>query len=175
MYSKQRYKRQQRKSILAFGEAQTEKAFLRHLKIVYRRQQSVAVKVECGKGGSPTSVVKSAIKYCSAGSYEVKFILLDTDIPWDEEMINEALTNNLNLIPAEPCIEGFFLSLLKKNFDPQVHTSRECKKMFENEFLNGTEKLDHRNYSKIFPESELEIMRKTNTSLDSLIRMMTDG
>lgn len=92
----------QRKPILAFGEAQTEKAFLRYIKATYGRNREVAITVDCFNGGSPNSIIESAIRHCLQTSYDRCFILLDTDLTWNQEVKNKAKTHKITLLQQLP-------------------------------------------------------------------------
>lgn len=159
-------------TVFAFGEAETEKAFLKHIRVSYGRNTGISVRVDCGNGGGPEAIIDLSIRRGN-GLFDRYFILLDTDIPWSDTAINKAKKGNHELIPATPCIEGFLLSLLEPKIDLSVLTSTQCKKMFEQKYLNQDEKLDYRNYEKILPFAKLEALRKTNQLLDRIISLMT--
>lgn len=161
-------------TVFAFSEAETEKAFLKHIKKSYGRRIGITVTIDCAHGGSPGSILESAIRHCRIPDYERRFILLDTDRPWSQTLRDKAKNNKIELIPATPCIEGFFLSLLELNFNPDISTPRKCKRLFEEKYLDRRNKLNYRNYEKIFPLNKLENLRKNNKILDKIIRLMTD-
>ncbi len=160
-------------TVFAFGEAETEKAFLKHIRASYGRNTGLSVRVDCATGGAPQTIIDLAIRR-SNGCFDRHFILLDTDITWPDETVTKAKKNNHELIPANPCIEGFLLSLLEPGIDLSLLTSSQYKKMFEQKYLNEEEKLDYRNYEKILPKSKLEKLRKTNQPLDTIICLMTE-
>lgn len=160
-------------TVFAFGEAETEKAFLKHIRTSYGRNTGISVRVDCANGGGPHTIVDLAIKRSNC-SFDRHFILLDTDIPWPDEVIKKAKESNHILIPANPCIEGFLLSLLEPRTNITVLTATQCKRIFEQKYLNREEKLDFRNYEKILPKSKLDAHRKTNQVLNEIISLMTE-
>lgn len=64
---------------------------------------------------------------------------------------------------SEPCVEGFFLSLLNR---PVPRTSEECKRAFDG-ILRGNAKYDARAYAVPYPQSLLDA---SNHPLLSLLK-----
>ena len=114
-------------TVFAFGKAETEKAFLKHIKVSYVRNTGVSVRVDCGNGDGPEAIIDLAIKRGN-DLFDRYFILLDTDIPWSDAAISKAKKGNHELIPATPCIEGFLLSLLEPKIDLSVLALLSVKK-----------------------------------------------
>ena len=163
-----------RKTLLAYGEGQTEKAFLKYLKSVYSWNQNIAVSVCCNSGKCPKTIINNAIKKIKTFLFDKTFILLDKDVEWPEASVNKAVKHEIDLIGCNPCIEGFFLSLLEPKLNLNSLKSDKCKKIFEQKYLNSSEKLEASNYAKIFPKTKLEKMRKKNKKLDRIIKLIAN-
>lgn len=159
-------------TVFAFGEGKTEDAFLKYIKSLYGRRPGIFIKVNCGSGKSPKIVLDQAIRN-GALQYDRRFIFLDTDVVWKQEVKDKAKIKKIELIPSTPCTEGFLLSLIEPNFNSTIHSSKECKRLFHKKYLTKTEKLDHRNYKKLLPVKKLEFLRKKDKILDKIIRLMT--
>jgi len=157
-------------AVYFLAEGETEEAILRHIKANYNRFTGISVNIDCAHGGSPGDMVDRAVRN---NIYSKRAVFLDTDQTWDQEVLDKALANHIELIPAEPCGEGFLLSLLITSFNPTGRTSKDCKKEFEEKYLDKTEKLDFRNYGKILPLKKMEILRESNKILDRIICIVT--
>jgi len=160
-------------TVFAFGEAETEGTFLKHIRAIYGRNTGVKVKIDNANGGGSGEIVDSAIRNSSNIPFNRRFILLDTDVPWTQEAKNKARSNTIELIPATPCIEGFLLSILEPRGNFTNRLSRDCKRLFERKYLHENDKLDYRNYKSILPKNKLEVTRSTNQILDRIISLMT--
>ncbi|MCZ0932853.1 MAG: hypothetical protein OXJ52_06865 [Oligoflexia bacterium] len=86
----------------------------------------------------------------------------------DGDQINSNNPNEENDLVVQPCIEGLFLDILDQS-KPQ--TSRECKKMFEKNFLNEKKKLNHKSYQKIFDRNKLEKARNKIPLLNKILKI----
>src|SRR5260370_7261449 len=117
-------------AIHALGEGETEVAILKYIKTKYARNTGVSVNIDCAHGGSPESMINLSIRN-SIHIFKKRFIFLDTDKMWKKVTRDKAARNKIGLIPADPCSEGFLLSLLESRFNPKRYTSDQCKKIFE--------------------------------------------
>ena len=72
------------------------------------------------------------------------------------------------ILVTQPCIEGLFLEILDRS-KPQI--SKECKKIFETDYLNKKDKLDHKSYQKIFNKNKLEKARKRIPLLNQILKI----
>lgn len=73
--------RSSKTTVLIVGEEHTEKAFLQFVKELYiLRDADIAVKIECGSGGAPCSVVQKAIRLRGSRAYDKFFVLFDADL-----------------------------------------------------------------------------------------------
>ena len=70
--------RKQRDTLYAFGEGETEKAFLRHLKSLYSGN-NIKITIKDLSGGCPDDMIDKAIRIILNGSYDKKFIVLDEE------------------------------------------------------------------------------------------------
>jgi hypothetical protein len=165
--------RQPNWTVLAVGEGETDKAFLKYLKARYiKREDGISIKVECAHGGGPECVITHSIKL-NPRNYDGAFALLDADRPCRSSYLKKAKEKRLELIWSDPCIEGLLLKILDPAFNPSVHKSSECKKLFESHYLNKDEKLVPEKYVEYFPLDLLENHRRQVPELDRLIRLMS--
>ena len=78
--------RSSKTTVLVVGEGPTEKAFLQFIKELYiMRDADIVVKVECGSGGAPCSVVQRAIRLRGSRAYDKCFVLFDADRPLETD------------------------------------------------------------------------------------------
>jgi len=168
--------RQQKNTLYAFGEGETEKAFLRHLKNLYTGN-NIKITIKDLSGGCPDDMINKAIRIVLQGNYDKKFIVLDEEkdkgilISADAKI--KAKEHMLDIINLQPCIEGLFLLILGKNKDSVLAMSAEkCKKEFEENYLDAQKKLNFSEYKRIFPRNLLEEKRKEIDKLDKIIKYM---
>lgn len=115
--------RHTKKAVLMVGEGSTEKAFLQYLKELYvTRDDDVAVKIECGAGGSPNCVIQKAKRLCGSMAYDECFVLTDAD-RLQENDCKIKHTKKIKVLKATPCIEGLFLAILQHPDFSQVSAS----------------------------------------------------
>ena len=170
----QRKQRRTKKTILIVGEGPTEKAFLQHIKQLYvTRDMDIVVKVECGSGGSPQSVVEKAVRLKSSRSYDKCFVLVDSDVAFEPDgELQKRIKKKprIEMLNATPCIEGLMLAILKHPKFSQAKTSSdECKRMFD-KYVPEDKKTDKRSYEGIFSKEILEARRKNVEELDCILR-----
>lgn len=175
MVSRPRQKfRHTKKTVLIVGEGPTEKAFLQYLKDMHiTRDMDIAVKVECGSGGSPRSVVEKAVRLKGSRAYDKCFVLVDADLPFEFDRGLERRIHKkprIEMLNATPCIEGLLLAILDLNFSQQATTSTESKKIFETKHLPEDKKTDTRSYERIFSKQIIEERRRAVPELDAILR-----
>lgn len=160
-----------KKTVLAFGEGNDERIFLRYLNKSYCRRDKVSVSVSSGDGGDPTNILNRAIRYRAGLKRDFEFILLDTDKVWPEEMKKLATDEEIKLYGNTPCFEALFLDILESSSSWKGALSGRCKKLFEEEYC------ERRNFSedeceKLFPKAVLNSARLRIPSLDEIIKIM---
>jgi hypothetical protein len=164
-------------TILIVGEGPTEKAFLQYLKELYiGRDEDFAVKVECGSGGAPSSVIQKAIRLRGSRDYDKCYVLLDADRPIETDY---KLAHRMNKRPrvetlkATPCIEGLFLAILKHpGFSQASASSDHCKREFETKYLAYDKKTDKRSYADKFPRGMLDQQRANVPEFNLILTAM---
>ena len=100
--------RPRKQTVLAYGEGEDEKIFLRHLVSSYCRTSKVSVQTGSAGGGDPESILSKAIKARRGEKRDIEFILLDTIPAWPPAMIQTAADEGIKLIGNTPCLESFF-------------------------------------------------------------------
>lgn len=168
--------RRTKTTILIIGEGPTEKAFLQYLKAMYiTRDMDIAIKVECGSGGSPRSVVEKAVRLKGSRGYDKCFVLVDSDLPFDPDGELERRMRrkpHIKMLNATPCIEGLLLAILDSGFSQQATTSVESKRIFETKHLPEDKKTDKLSYERIFSRQVIEDRRSSLPELDAILRAM---
>lgn len=163
-------------AILIVGEGPTEKALLLYLKEMYiKRDMGVAVKVECGSGGSPKSVVEKAIRLKASRAYDRCYVLVDADMPheFDRELQTRMHKRPcIQMLSATPCIEGLLLAILDTGFSQQAATSSESKRIFETKYLPADKKTDRCSYGRILPKQIIEKHRTRIAELHAILTSM---
>ena len=164
-------------TILIVGEGPTEKAFLQYLKELYiARDYEFAVKIECGSGGAPCSVVQKAIRLRGSRAYDKCYVLFDSDRPLETDY---KLSDRMNKRPrvevlkATPCIEGLFLAILQHSgFSQASATSAICKRDFHADYISEYKKMDKRSYATKFSKTIIDDRRGQVPELDLILRAM---
>ncbi|MFH1441957.1 MAG: RloB domain-containing protein [Candidatus Omnitrophota bacterium] len=177
MVSRPRQKfRRTKKTVLIVGEGPTEKAFLQYLKDMYiTREMDIAVKVECGSGGSPRNVVEKAVRLKGSRAYDKCFVLVDADLPFEPDRELERRMRkkpHIEMLCATPCIEGLMLAILKHPKFLQTKTSSDdCKRIFD-EYVPRDKKTDKRAYGGIFPKEIFDTRRQDIIELNAILKTM---
>lgn len=168
--------RRTKTTILFVAEGPTEKAFLQYLKDMYiTRDMDIAVKIECGSGGSPKSVVEKAVRLKGSRAYDKCFVLVDSDLPFEPDGELKKRMNKkprIEMLKATPCIEGLLLTILDLGFSQQATTSIESKRIFESNHLPEEKKTDKCSYERIFSKQVIEERRKAVVELDAILKAM---
>lgn len=162
-------KRIVQKTVLIVGEGDTEKAFLDYLKSLYvTRYCGVSVTVRNAHGKGPMNVVDTAIRQSRIGEYKVVAVLMDTDLPWTDDIIKLARKHRLCLIGATPCADGLLLQILGEQVPEQ---SLQCKealhaRMNRKPFVKEA-------YAQDFPKQLLDEKSGCIPALKKLLTLMT--
>ncbi len=164
-------------TILIVGEGPTEKAFLQYLKELYiARDYAFAIKVECGSGGSPCSVVQKAIRLRGSRAYDKCYVLFDADRPLETDYkLSDRMNKRprIKVIKATPCIEGLFLAILEHpGFSQASAVSDNCKRDFHAGYISEDKKMDKRSYSDKFSKAVLDSQRAYVPELDLILKAM---
>ena len=162
--------RKRKITVLAYGEGEDEKIFLRYLVASYCRRDKVTVATASAGGGDPGYILNRAIRYRRSVKRDFEFILLDTDKEWTEEMKSQAKEEGIELIGNHPCLEAFFLEILESTESWQGVGSGKCKEFFEKLCTSGNFNEDE--CVKIFPKSMLNSAREKHPKLDRIIKMI---
>lgn len=115
-------------TLLVMGEGEHDKAFLSHMKGIYHERRSGSkITLDFSSGGSPHDIIKDTVKKSLHVGYDKKFILMDSDVPVNQQDIKAAKDSGIIILYSEPlCLEGMLLSVLKQNIP---HTAQKCKSM----------------------------------------------
>lgn len=163
-------KRKPQISILIFAEGARDEIFIKHLNTLYSRDNDYNIKIDSGQGGTPTEIVKGCINY--PGIYEERIVVFDNDKSEIEMVAGRELAreNGVKVLEQSPCLEGQLLEILKPGKDYSTKSSKECKKQFEKEFIDGRKATDIREYQKILTKKIIEDARKKSDYLKKIIK-----
>lgn len=160
-------------TILAFGEGQTEKAFLKYLGSVYiLRESGISIDYDYAGGKDPEYMISRVIRKKKAGDYSKIFILMDSDKEVSGKTKTKASKNKILIIYSNPCVEGLFLDILEEKSNSTSKNSQLCKREFESKYLNESDKMDEKKYEKIFNFDKLELARKKVKTIDDLVKIL---
>lgn len=163
--------RQKKITVLAFGEGENEKIFLRQLDDFYCRSNKIAVSTSSAGGGDPTYILNRAIRFRRGVKRDIEFILLDTDIPWPEEMTARATKEEIELIGNTPSLESLFLEILKHPPEEwKEKSTRKCKELFETHCTGG--RFNEEECARLFTKAVLNEARNRIPILDKIIKIM---
>lgn len=170
--------RHKRRTVLLYGEGQTEKRFLEHLRLLFHgRHAGVAIKVTSGDGGCPDDVFAECESMCHETDFEVRVLFLDGDQTWGAKIQSAASRKRriYQFVRSMPCIEASFLFWLngcQQRFDHLE--SAEVKRRFNREHgISGSmTKLDA---ERIFPRDVIELAAKQCQVLANLITLIKTG
>jgi hypothetical protein len=156
--AKKKQRRIQCSSLIVVGEGPHDKAFISHMKSLYdTRNTGQTVKVESATGGSPITIVKSALKNKHA-DYDRKYVLMDSDVEISQKCLSYAKQNKVTIILSTPvCLEGMLLEVLGRRV-AEGTTNSECKRRLHPE-LSG-EPTCKDSYSTLFTLSVLNETKK---------------
>jgi hypothetical protein len=157
------------KTLLLYGEGLNEQVFLNYLKGLYSYGNNIAVTVRRGKGGSARDIVADSARV--PFDYDKRVTLLDNDK--DETEMKEARVESENrhieLLESVPCLEALLLSILEPTKNRKNYSSGDCKKYFQNEYLNGNRTITDIDCKRLFPKLVLNQERSTILQLDRII------
>jgi hypothetical protein len=164
-------------TILIVGEGSTEKAFLQYLKELYiTRDYEFAIKIECGSGGSPCSVVQKAIRLRGSRAYDKCYVLFDADRPLETDYkLSDRMNKRprIEVLKATPCIEGLFLAIMRHpGFSQASASSDNCKRDFHASYISEDKKMDKRSYGAKFSRAILDDRREQVPELDIILKAM---
>jgi hypothetical protein len=163
-------------TLYVFGEGETEAAFLKFLKINYSKGHNINVQIKNLGGKNPAEMIDKAIRIIKGSNFDKKLILLDSDKEIPNEQIQKAKKYELYIIKAVPCIEGLFFEILGYCRDTvKMMESEKCKNDFEKKYLDAKQKLNYRDYNKIFNKDLLDNKKESIEELNILIGYMSNA
>jgi hypothetical protein len=161
-----------RKTLLFFGEGQSEELFLRHLRQLYSFNKGVLITIRKGQGSIADRIVVEADNF--HGNFHRKIVVLDNDKP-EKEMTRarkEAELRKIELIENTPCLEALLLSILCPDRNFRYKESAWCKKEFESKYLDRKKRTDLGEYERLFTRQLLDERGEKVRDLNRLIVIM---
>ena len=113
-------------TLLVMGEGEHDKAFLSPMKGIYHERRSGSkITLDFSSGESPHDIIKDTVKKNHHVGYDQIFILMDSDVPVNQQDIKVAKDSGITILYSKPlCLEGMLLSVLGQN---TPHTAQKCK------------------------------------------------
>lgn len=150
-----RSKRVQNKTVCVMGEGVDDKGFVEHLKSIYSAK-GISIKVRAASGGCPKDVIKELISHTRNAVYDVRLVLIDSDVPITQQERDLAKKNKITILVSEPnCLEGMLLEVLSQKAG---HCSQSCKNKFSR-YLTGKAS-EPESYRKNFTKEVLDNSKK---------------
>lgn len=160
--------RQAAKTVLLIGEGATEKAFLGHLKSLYvPRGCGVSVTIRDAHGKGPDNVVTFAIRQSQVADYDVKAVLMDTDLEWTAKVRRAARDARICLIGSTPCCDGLMLSILGL---PVPTTSEQCKEAIARRLQRRP--LTSEAFAEDFPKELIDAKQRTCRATQKIVSVL---
>jgi hypothetical protein len=141
---------QTNRTVLVVVEGHTELAFCLYLKALAPRENRLHVTIRNAHGGSPESMMHLANRLAKQGSYDQIVMVFDADVPLTPKAQALAKKLKAKCFLFEPCIEGFFLTLMGR---AKPATTLLCKSHFHQHGLDDKQKLDRHSYEELFPST----------------------
>ncbi|MBI5752013.1 MAG: RloB domain-containing protein [Hydrogenophilales bacterium] len=156
------------KTVLIVGEGDTEKAFLDHLKRLYvTRGCGVSVTVRNAHGKGPGNVIDATMRHAKNGDFDIVAVLMDTDLPWTDEVRALAREHRICMVGATPCVDGLLLQILGERVPAQ---SNRCKSAFHARL--GRKPFVREAYEPDFSKPLLDKKSATIPALGKLLGLM---
>jgi hypothetical protein len=147
-----------------------EEVFLKHLRKLYCYDTNVAVTIKKGRGGDAKNIVLDAYKV--PGEFNRKVVILDNDKPKNETKKARQLARDkeIELLENTPCLEHLLLLILDSK--EISANSKRCKKIFEEKYIEKTQRKEMYEYDKYFSKKLLDKKRENIKVLDDIIKIM---
>jgi hypothetical protein len=160
-------------SVLAYGEGEDEKIFLRHLVQLYCMTRLINVTTATAQGaGDPVEIVHKSIRFRGVEKRDCHFILLDEDKVWSDEMRALAEVESIELVGNKPCLEALFLEILNIPIPVDIGSGK-CKKLFESQCI--THNFNEEECERLFTKSILNKARERIPKLNRIINILQNG
>ncbi|MCL1476646.1 MAG: hypothetical protein MH219_03285 [Marinobacter sp.] len=152
-------------TLLIVGEGPDDQAFIKHMDQQFRADNTgVKPTIEKQSGGSPGNIITNAARKYEHRSFDLRFFLLDSDIPISQQDYDKARKYGYRIILWAPvCLEGALLDVLGENVDG-IDLATALKRRLH-PLLNGPH-TDCKSYAQLFPKTLLE--KTSNESVTSV-------
>jgi hypothetical protein len=137
---------------------------------LYCYDTNVAVTIKKGRGGDAKNIVLDAYKV--PGEFNRKVVILDNDKPKNETKKARQLARDkeIELLENTPCLEHLLLLILDSK--EISANSKRCKKIFEEKYIEKTQRKEMYEYDKYFSKKLLDKKRENIKVLDDIIKIM---
>jgi len=112
-------------------------------------------------------VIDAATRHAKNGDFDIVAVLMDTDLPWTDEVRTLAREHRICLVGATPCVDGLLLQILGERVPAQ---SNRCKGAFHARL--GRKPFVREAYEQDFLKPLLNQKGKTIPSLGKLLALM---
>lgn len=157
-----------KRSIIAIGEGKAEAVFLEHIKTLYLPRgcgTSLKIKPALGKGGK--GVLDYAERQCAGLAHDVRIVLLDTDVDWNDDQRRRARKQGFVVVESTPCLEAWLLAIHR---DERSRSSAQHKRAFDARFNQAAHQPEV--YVKHFGKAVLEAGRHRVAALGLLLEAL---
>lgn len=157
-------------ALLIVGEGLDDQAFIRHMNSEFREEGTeIRAKIFSDSGGSPKSVISNTTRKYKNNEYDLRYIVLDSDLPIEAKSQQLAEKHGYTIILWNPqCLEGTLLDVLGERVDP-ADTSQSLKARLHP--MLDCHHTEPGAYASRFPKPVLE--EATNSSIVSVRDALT--
>ncbi|MGL5250362.1 MAG: hypothetical protein ACRC7P_04690 [Enterovibrio sp.] len=158
-------------TLLIVGEGSDDKAFIEHLRTLFvQRNGGRKVTIKAGDGGSPGNIITHASRAYKAEGYDLRYLVLDSDIPLTAANISQARKAGYEILLWKPqCLEGALLEVLGEKVQDH-ETSLQLKSRLHPRLAAHHTKPEA--YAKLFDQQRLAETK--NASVVSICRILQD-
>lgn len=163
-----RITRIQKNTVFGFGEGEAERVFLRHLRGLYASGRT-SVKIDAAGGKDLSYILEKAVRVRGGIPYNHSFLLIDTDREWVTHLKIKAKKKGIELIGSSPCLEGLLLSILEPGINYGSRLSGDCKKRFQDTYLQADRMITDVDCKRLFSNT---ILNRAKTNIQPLRRII---
>lgn len=163
--------RAQKNTVFGFGEGESERVFLKHLRSLYAGNKT-SVRVDDAGGKDHSYILKKADRVRGGIGYNHSFVLIDTDQEWTPSLRSKAKKKAIELIGSGPCLEGLLLSILEPTINYGSWSSSNCKRHFQDTYLRSDRTITDTDCKRLFPKTTLDQAKVSIRALRRIIEIM---
>jgi hypothetical protein len=157
---KDTYRKDLVKTLLIVCEGSTDQHFLNYLKeLYYVKNKYYTIKIQNAHGGGNT------LNHSKSWKFHKYLIVQDTD----KNFPAKNKLKNKHIIGMTPCLEGFFLKILKKEVNNDSNTCKKRWADYIKKDIKDIPKIIPEDYKEYLPKEKLDGVRKSVKELQALL------